>query len=81
MDEPTSALDPVAEAEVFERFRELAQGKMALLISHRLSTVRRATRICVMESGSVVESGTHDDLMHRNGLYARLFTLQAQNYM
>ncbi len=81
MDEPTSALDPVAEAEVFERFRELAREKMALFISHRLSTVRRAARIYVMESGSIAESGTHDDLMHRNGLYARLFTLQAQNYM
>lgn len=81
MDEPTSALDPIAEAEVFDRFRVLAHTKMALLISHRLSTVRRAGRIYVMEHGTIVESGTHDYLMQRDGLYARLFTLQASTYL
>ena len=63
LDEPTAALDARSELEVFERFAELTTGKMALLISHRFSTVRMADRIVVLEGGTLVEEGTHDDLM------------------
>jgi ATP-binding cassette subfamily B protein len=80
LDEPTSAMDAKAEAELFERFHELAQGRTAILISHRLSTVKMADRIFVVDRGQVVEQGTHDDLMGRQGLYASLFLTQAQHY-
>jgi ATP-binding cassette subfamily B protein len=80
LDEPTSAMDAKAEAELFERFHELARGRMAILISHRLSTVKMADRIFVVDRGEIVEEGTHDDLMRRQGLYARLFLTQAQHY-
>ncbi len=80
LDEPTSAMDAKAEAELFERFHELAQGRTAILISHRLSTVKMADRIFVVDRGQVVEQGTHDDLMERHGLYASLFLTQAQHY-
>ena len=80
LDEPTSAMDAKAEAELFERFHELAQGRMAILISHRLSTVKMADRIFVVDRGEIVEQGTHDDLMRQQGLYATLFLTQAQHY-
>jgi len=80
LDEPTNALDAEAEAEVFQRFRDLAAGRTALIISHRFSTVRSADIIHVLEAGRVVESGTHDRLMAEGGTYARLFNLQARNY-
>ena len=80
LDEPTSALDARAEADVFDRMRALRQGKSALVISHRFSTVRTADRIIVLEHGQILESGTHDDLLARNGRYAELFALQAAGY-
>lgn len=80
LDEPTSAMDAKAEAELFERFHELAEGRMAILISHRLSTVKMADRIYVVEQGQIVEQGTHDDLLRQRGLYATLFLTQAQHY-
>jgi ATP-binding cassette subfamily B protein len=80
LDEPTAALDPVAEAEVFSRFSDLTQGKIALFISHRFSTVRMADRIVVLEGGVVREEGTHKDLIARRGRYADLFELQASSY-
>jgi ATP-binding cassette subfamily B protein len=80
LDEPTSAMDAKAEAELFERFHELAQGRMAILISHRLSTVKMADRIFVVDHGQIVEQGTHDHLMRQQGLYATLFLTQAQHY-
>lgn len=80
LDEPTSAMDAKAEAELFERFHELAQGRTAILISHRLSTVKMADRIFVVDRGQIVEQGTHDDLMGHQGLYASLFLTQAQHY-
>ncbi|BAC90205.1 HlyB/MsbA family ABC transporter [Gloeobacter violaceus PCC 7421] len=80
LDEPTAALDARAEHEVFSKFRELRQGKMALLISHRFSTVLTADRIVVLEGGRVGEQGTHRELAARNGRYAELFTLQAEGY-
>ncbi len=80
LDEPTAALDARSEHEVFERFGELTKGKMALLISHRFSTVRMADRIIVLESGSIVEQGSHDTLIGIGGRYAKMFELQAASY-
>jgi ATP-binding cassette subfamily B protein len=80
LDEPTAALDARAEYEVFERFKELTQGKTAVLISHRFSTVRMADRILVIEHGRVQEIGAHEELLARQGRYAELFQLQAAGY-
>lgn len=80
LDEPTAALDARAEYEVFRRFTDLRRGRMAVLISHRFSTVRMADRILVLEAGEVVESGTHDALLAQPGVYAELFNLQAEGY-
>ena len=80
LDEPTSAMDPKAEYEVFKRFRELIQDQAAILITHRLSTVKMADRIYVMEQGRIVENGCHDELIDKQGLYANLFETQARNY-
>ncbi len=80
LDEPTAALDARSELEVFERFAELTTGKMALLISHRFSTVRMADRIVVLEGGKLVEEGTHPQLMALGGRYASMFEMQAASY-
>jgi ATP-binding cassette, subfamily B, bacterial len=80
LDEPTAALDARAEYQVFLRFSELTAGKMAVLISHRFSTVRMADRILVLRGGELAEQGTHDELVARGGLYAELFQLQAAGY-
>ncbi len=80
LDEPTSALDAKSEAQVFARFKSLAAGKTAVLISHRFSTVRMADRILVLEDGKILESGSHDELLARRGKYAELFELQAVGY-
>jgi ATP-binding cassette subfamily B protein len=80
LDEPTAALDARAEFEVFQRFSELTVGKMAVLISHRFSTVRMADRILVLTRGELVEEGTHESLLAKGGLYAELFQLQAAGY-
>ncbi len=80
LDEPTAALDARSELEVFERFAELTAGKMALLISHRFSTVRMADRIVVLSGGRLIEEGTHQELMARRGLYASMFEMQAASY-
>ena len=80
LDEPTAALDARAEYEVFERFKELTQGKTAVLISHRFSTVRMADRILVIEHGCVQEIGSHEELLAKGGRYAELFQLQAAGY-
>ena len=81
LDEPTAALDPRAEHALFADVRRLLRGRSALLISHRFSSVRTADRIYVMESGRIVESGCHKDLMAAGGLYAELFQLQARSYL
>ncbi|MBI1967520.1 MAG: ABC transporter ATP-binding protein [Gemmatimonadetes bacterium] len=80
LDEPTASLDARAEYEVFLRFAELTKGRMAVLISHRFSTVRMADRILVLKDGELVDQGTHEELVARGGLYAELFTLQAAGY-
>jgi ABC-type multidrug transport system fused ATPase/permease subunit len=80
LDEPTSAMDAAAEAELFEYFREHTEGKIAVLISHRFSTVRQADRIAVLEQGKIIEYGTHEELIELNGVYATLFHLQAAGY-
>ena len=80
LDEPTSALDVMTEHEVFERFRHIIAGRAAIIISHRLSTVRMAHRIYVLEGRNLVESGTHDELMQLDGIYAGLFRTQSQHY-
>jgi ATP-binding cassette subfamily B protein len=80
LDEPTAALDARSELQVFERFAELTEGKMALLISHRFSTVRMADRIVVLEGGRLVEEGTHTQLMALGGRYAAMFEMQAASY-
>jgi ATP-binding cassette subfamily B protein len=80
LDEPTAAMDAEAEAEVFRHVRDMAEGRMTILISHRFSTVRMADEIVVLDSGRIVERGNHDSLMQQHGVYARLFALQASGY-
>jgi len=80
LDEPTAALDARSEHEVFERFSELTEGKMALLISHRFSTVKMADRILVLKDGRIAEEGKHESLLQVGGHYAQMFELQAANY-
>jgi len=80
LDEPTSAMDAKAEAELFERFHALAKDRMAILISHRLSTVKMVDRIYFLDQGRVVEYGSHDELMGKHGQYSELFEMQARGY-
>ncbi|PLX82433.1 MAG: ABC transporter permease [Desulfuromonas sp.] len=80
LDEPTATMDAAAEATIFEHFRDLSQGKMTILISHRFSTVRMADQILVIDRGRVIERGSHEELMERGGRYASLFQLQARGY-
>ena len=81
LDEPTASLDPLAEQEVFDSFTELSEGKLTLLVSHRLSSATTASKIIVMEDGCVVETGTHDELIAKGGKYALLFNTQAKHYI
>lgn len=80
LDEPTAALDAEREYEIFQRFRELTKDKIAVLISHRFSTVRMADQIAVVEGGRISEHGSHAELLKQGGTYARLFELQAKGY-
>ncbi|MCK5133553.1 MAG: ABC transporter ATP-binding protein [Candidatus Sabulitectum sp.] len=80
LDEPTSALDAKAEQTVFEKFRELVQGKTSVIISHRFSTVKMADRIAVMHRGRIIEHGTHRELMAQHGMYNEMYTAQASAY-
>jgi ATP-binding cassette subfamily B protein len=80
LDEPTASLDALNEYAIFQRFRELTDNKIALLISHRFSTVRMADRIVVLDEGQVIETGTHAELLALGGEYAKLFTIQAEGY-
>jgi ATP-binding cassette subfamily B protein len=80
LDEPTASLDARSEYQVFQRFAELTTGKMALLISHRFSTVRMAERIVVLEKGRIAEQGSHRQLLSLGGRYSDMFELQAAGY-
>ena len=80
LDEPTSAMDAEAEARIFDHFREATQQQMAILISHRFSTVRMADQIIVLTQGKITERGSHEELMQQNGRYAHLFEIQAKGY-
>lgn len=80
LDEPTSAIDAKAEYEIFQNVQKLQNDKTVIIISHRFSTVRNADRILVLEEGRIVEEGSHEKLMKKNGLYAELFNIQAQGY-
>jgi ATP-binding cassette subfamily B protein len=80
LDEPTAALDAEAEHAVFTRFRELAKGRTTIVISHRFPTVRMARNIVVLDHGGIIERGTHDELVAKEGQYAKMFALQAEGY-
>lgn len=80
LDEPTAAMDAEAEVQIFDHFRAMTQNQMAILISHRFSTVRMADQIMVLQEGKVVEHGTHEELVRSGGRYAQLFSLQAAGY-
>lgn len=80
LDEPTASMDAAAEAQIFEHFREITKNQMAIVISHRFSTVRMADDIIVLDRGHIVEHGSHDELIAAGGGYARLFELQAKGY-
>jgi ATP-binding cassette subfamily B protein len=80
LDEPTAALDADAEHAVFDRFHELAKGRTTFVISHRFPTVRMADRILVLAEGAIVEEGTHEELVAKDGTYSRMFALQAEGY-
>ena len=81
LDEPTAALDPNVEDEMYGLFHEITRDKMAVIISHRLSLARTADKIVTLNEGKIVEIGTHDDLLAQNGLYSRMFNLQACGYL
>jgi len=81
LDEPTSAMDAKAEYNLFKRFRQVAKGRTIILISHRLSTLKMADRIYVLKNRTIVESGSHAELVANNGTYAELFKTQAQGYL
>ena len=80
LDEPTAALDAEAEHAVFERFRQLSAGRTTIVISHRFPTVRMARQIIVLENGTLVERGSHAELLALGGRYAHMFALQASGY-
>lgn len=80
LDEPTASLDPKAEYEIYRQFRELMEGRTSILIAHRFSTVKLADKIYVLQNGSIIESGNHEELMQLGGEYAALFNLQAEAY-
>ena len=80
LDEPTSALDPMAEYEIYSSFDRLIQDRMAVYISHRMSSCRFCQRIIVLKDGQVQEQGTHEELLEKDGIYAMMWNAQAQNY-
>ena len=80
MDEPSSALDPIAEYELNQSILKNAEGRTVIFISHRLSTTRMADKIYMFDGGEIVESGSHEELMAKNGKYAYMFNLQAEKY-
>ncbi len=80
LDESTAALDPIAEAEIYEKFNDIAGDRTAVYISHRLSSCKFCDEIAVFDHGQVVQMGAHDDLLHADGFYSELWNAQAQYY-
>lgn len=80
LDEPTAALDPIAESNMYEEYKTATQGKAALFISHRLASTKFCDKILFLENGRIVETGTHDELLQKNGKYAEVFAVQSQYY-
>lgn len=80
LDEPTAALDPIAENETYQSFQENGRGKTCIYISHRLASTRFLDRILLLENGRIIESGSHEELMRKNGRYAQLYQIQSQYY-
>ena len=80
LDEPTASMDAEAETQIFDRFRDMTENQIAVLISHRFSTVRMADQIVVLAGGRIIEHGSHDVLSQKGGHYAHLFSLQAAGY-
>jgi ABC-type multidrug transport system fused ATPase/permease subunit len=80
LDEPSSSLDPEAEYALFNRLSELSQGRLTLFITHRLSSVRMADRILVLQKGKLIEDGSHHELLQKGGPYARLYQMQASQF-
>ena len=80
MDEPTAALDPIAEAQVYEAYKDFSAGKTSLFISHRLASTSFSDRIVLLEDGRILETGTHEELLKRGGRYAYLFDIQSKYY-
>lgn len=80
LDEPTAALDPIAENELYLRYGEAAKNRTVVFISHRLSSTRFCDRIALLEESHIIEEGTHEELMQRNGRYAALFEMQSKYY-
>ena len=78
MDEPTSALDPITELEVFEDIQNIIERKTAIFVSHRMSSCKLCDKILVLDNGKIVESGTHDELIRKSGIYCKLYLAQAQ---
>lgn len=81
LDEPTAALDPIAEAGIYENFDSLVGEKTAVYISHRMSSCKFCDRIVVLDHGKIAEEGTHESLMERHGIYAKLYQTQAEYYV
>ena len=80
LDEPTATLDPIAEAEIYERFDFLVGQKTAIYISHRMSSCQFCNRIIVLDKGKIAEEGTHEELIAKEGIYAKLYKTQADYY-
>ncbi len=80
LDEPTASIDPLEEQALYERFMEIATGRTAILVTHRLGSARLADRILVMQEGRIIEDGDHEDLLARRGLYHEMFSAQAAWY-
>lgn len=81
LDEPTSAIDPKSEKEMYDMFRELSENKTTIIVTHRLAMTRFADRIVVLHEGKIEETGTHDELMKRNGRYAYMYQIQKESYL
>ena len=81
LDEPTSAIDPIEEIKIYKQFARLAEGKSALIVTHRIGSAKLADRIVVMDAGRIVDIGTHEELIARSGQYAKMWEAQAQWYV